>query len=181
MVGEIRDTETADLAIQAALTGHQVFSTVHTNSAAGSPPRLLDMGVEPFLLTSALNAVVGQRVVRKICPHCRAQYDAPLEVSENIKKILGNFLPQSQSNIMRLYKGQGCSFCSKTGYLGRVGIFEVLVISDLIAKLILEHASSAAIEERAVSEGMITMKQDGYMKVLEGVTTLEEVLRVAQD
>lgn len=181
MVGEIRDTETADLAIQAALTGHQVFSTIHTNSASGAPPRLLDMGVEPFLLTSALNAIVGQRVVRKICPHCRVQFDAPSEVVENIKQALGKFIPSSQTNIMKLSKGQGCSFCSKTGYLGRIGIFEVLVISDPLAKLILEHASAQAIEELATSSGMITMKQDGYLKVLEGITTLEEVLRVAQD
>ncbi|OGE64948.1 hypothetical protein A3I48_02205 [Candidatus Daviesbacteria bacterium RIFCSPLOWO2_02_FULL_36_7] len=179
MVGEVRDTETADLAIQAALTGHQVFSTVHTNSSAGAPPRLLDMGVEPFLLTSALNVVVGQRVVRKICPHCRIEFGAPPEVIENIKVVLGKFLPVSSS--FKLFKGKGCPLCGQTGYLGRIGIFEVLVILDKIAKLILEHASSGKIEEEAVSEGMITMKQDGYLKVLEGVTTMEEVLRVAQD
>lgn len=182
MVGEIRDTETADLAIQAALTGHQVFSTVHTNSAAGAPPRLLDMGVEPFLLTSALNAVVGQRVVRKICPHCKIEFNAPVEVCENIKQVLGNILPNSvTATNMKVYKGQGCSFCGNTGYLGRIGIYEVLVMTETISKLILERASSGAIEKAAIAEGMITMKQDGYMKVLEGVTTLEEVLRVAQD
>lgn len=181
MVGEIRDTETADLAIQAALTGHQVFSTIHTNSAAGAPPRLLDMGVEPFLLTSALNAVVGQRVVRKICPHCRVEYNAAPEVIASVKQNLGKFIPGNQVAVMKLYKGQGCSNCGNTGYLGRIGIYEVLVISDAVAKLILEHASSNAIEELAVSTGMITMKQDGYLKVLEGITTLEEVLRVAQD
>lgn len=179
MVGEIRDSETADLAIQAALTGHQVFSTVHTNSSAGAPPRLLDMGVEPFLLTSALNCVVGQRVVRKICPHCRIEFGAPPEVIENIKVVLGKFLPVSSS--FKLFKGKGCLLCGQTGYLGRIGIFEVLVILDKIAKLILEHASAGKIEEEAVSEGMITMKQDGYLKVLEGITTMEEVLRVAQD
>ncbi len=178
MVGEIRDSETADLAIQAALTGHQVFSTVHTNSAAGAPPRLLDMGVEPFLLTSALNVVVGQRVVRKICSSCKIELGVPPEVVENIKLVLGKFLPASS---LKLFKGKGCQKCAETGYLGRVGIFEVLVISEKIAKLILEHASSGKIEEEAVSEGMITMKQDGYLKVLEGVTTMEEVLRVAQD
>lgn len=181
MVGEIRDTETAELAIQAALTGHQVFSTVHTNSAAGAPPRLLDMGVEPFLLTSALNAVVGQRVVRKICQRCKIEFNAPPEVTANIRKVLGNFIPQSLAANMKLYKGQGCSFCGKTGYLGRVGIFEVLVITEQIVKLILEHASAGAIEEAAVAQGMIKMKQDGYLKVLEGITTMEEVLRVAQD
>lgn len=181
MVGEIRDTETADLAIQAALTGHQVFSTLHTNTSTGSPPRLLDMGVEPFLLTSALNAVVGQRVVRKICPKCKVEFSAPAEVLESIKSVLGKILPSSVTNGIKLYKGQGCSFCGHTGYLGRIGIFEVLVISEKIAKLILDHASAQSIEQVAVDSGMVTMKQDGYMKVLEGVTTLEEVLRVAQD
>ena len=181
MVGEVRDTETADLAIQAALTGHQVFSTVHTNSAAGAPPRLLDMGVEPFLLTSALNAVVGQRVVRKICPNCKVEFRAPAEVIENIKSVLGKFLPVSAYASLRLFKGKGCSYCANTGYLGRIGIFEVFPISEQIAKLILEHASSGAIEQLAITSGMVTMKQDGYLKVLEGITTMEEVLRVAQD
>ncbi len=183
MVGEIRDTETADLAIQAALTGHQVFSTVHTNSSAGAPPRLLDMGVEPFLLTSALNAIVGQRVVRKICPHCKMRFNAPPEVVESIKNVLGKLLPVSlsQTPVFSLYKGQGCNYCSRTGYLGRVGIYEVLVVSEAVSKLILEHTSSSSIEEAAVAAGMVTMKQDGYLKVVEGTTTLEEVLRVAQD
>ncbi|MBU0999770.1 GspE/PulE family protein, partial [Patescibacteria group bacterium] len=181
MVGEIRDTETADLAIQAALTGHQVFSTVHTNSASGALPRLLDMGVEPFLLTSAVNAILGQRVVRKIDPHCRVEFNAPPEVIDNVKQVLGKFIPKSQSENMKLYKGKGCNFCGNTGYLGRIGIFEVLVLTDKISKLVLEHTSSGVIEETAIGEGMITMKQDGYMKALEGITTMEEVLRVAQD
>lgn len=184
MVGEIRDNETAELAIQAALTGHQVFSTVHTNSASGAPPRLLDMGVEPFLLTSALNAVLGQRVVRKICSRCRVEFSAAPEVEENIKSVLGNLMPISVKNSpasLKLYKGKGCNFCVSTGYLGRIGIFEVLVISESIAKLILEHSSSSSIEQEAVKLGMVTLKQDGYLKVLEGITTMEEVLRVAQD
>ena len=181
MVGEIRDTETADLAIQAALTGHQVFSTVHTNSSAGAPPRLLDMGVEPFLLTSALNAVVGQRVVRKICPHCKIEFSASPEVIENIKSVLGKFLPVSADTSLKLFKGKGCSYCANTGYLGRIGIYEVLSVSEQIAKLILEHASSGTIEQAATASGMITMKQDGYLKVLEGIATMEEILRVAQD
>lgn len=180
MVGEIRDTETADLAIQAALTGHQVFSTIHTNSAAGALPRLLDMGVEPFLLTSSLNAVVGQRVVRKICPSCKVEFNASPDVISSIQHILGNFIPASLTSI-KLYKGQGCASCGNTGYLGRLGIFEVLVINDQMSKLILQHASSGDIEKAAVASGMITIKQDGYLKVLEGLTTLEEVLRVAQD
>lgn len=179
MVGEVRDTETAELAIQAALTGHQVFSTLHTNTATGSPPRLLDMGVEPFLLTSALNAVLGQRVVRKICPQCRVEFNPPPEVIENIKSVLGKLIPVNSG--FALFKGRGCKFCGDTGYLGRIGIFEVLVITEAIGKLILEHASSGAIEEVAVAGGMFTMKQDGYLKVLEGKTTMEEILRVAQD
>lgn len=181
MVGEVRDAETADLAIQAALTGHQVFSTVHTNSASGAPPRLLDMGVEPFLLTSSLNAVVGQRVVRKICPKCKVEFSATSEVLEGIKSVLGSIMPQSAKMGVKLYKGQGCDFCARTGYLGRVGIFEVLITNESISKLILEHASSGSIESQAKANGMITMKQDGFLKVLEGITTLEEVLRVAQD
>ncbi len=180
MVGEVRDTETAELAIQAALTGHQVFSTVHTNSASGAPPRLIDMGVEPFLLTSALNCTVGQRVVRKICSFCKVEFNVPTELIENMKQVLGKFVPSSKG-VLKLYKGKGCKSCGATGYLGRIGIYEVLVITDQIAKLILENASSNKIEEAAIVAGMITMKQDGYLKALEGVTTLEEVLRVAQD
>lgn len=180
MVGEIRDSETAELAIQAALTGHQVFSTVHTNSASGAAPRLLDMGVESFLLSSALNCVIGQRVVRKICDSCKISFDPPQEVKENIRLILSKFIPPQKQDL-KLYKGRGCNECNNTGYVGRIGIFEVMVVSESIVKLILERATLQRIEETSMNEGMITMKQDGYMKVLEGITTLEEVLRVAQD
>ncbi|MBI4036295.1 Flp pilus assembly complex ATPase component TadA [Candidatus Daviesbacteria bacterium] len=179
MVGEVRDTETAELAIQAALTGHEVFSTIHTNSAAGAAPRLLDMGVEPFLLTSAINAVLGQRVVRKICPYCRVEFNAPPEVIENIQSVVGKLLPVGKA--FKLFKGQGCAKCNNVGYLGRIGIFEVMVVSGKLASMILQHTSSANLEQEAVAEGMITLKQDGYLKVLEGITTMEEVLRVAQD
>ena len=178
LVGEVRDAETAELAIQAALTGHQVFSTLHTNSAAGSLPRLLDMGMEPFLLASAVNAVQGQRILRRLCNHCRYTYAPPPEVTENIRSVLGNLLPTKP---MQLYKGKGCNECGGLGYLGRVGIYEVLIVSDKIMHLTLERSSASAIEKQAVLEGMMTMKQDGYLKVLEGVTTLEDVLRVAQD
>lgn len=180
MVGEVRDVETAELAIQAALTGHQVFSTVHTNSSAGALPRLLDMGAQAFLLASAVNAVLGQRVVRKICQACRVEITPPPEVLENIKEVLGKLLP-NQGEQLKLYKGGGCSKCGQTGYLGRTGIFEVLIVTEMISRLTLERSTTQKIEERAVEEGMITMKQDGYLKVLEGVTTMEEVLRVAQD
>ncbi|MBI2593434.1 type II/IV secretion system protein [Candidatus Daviesbacteria bacterium] len=179
LVGEVRDAETAELAIQAALTGHQVFSTLHTNSAAGSLPRLLDMGMEPFLLASSVNAVQGQRILRKLCQNCRYTYSPPQEVEANITQVLGNLTPAGRP--IQLYKAKGCSECGGLGFSGRIGIFEVLVVSDKIMRLTLERASATDIEKQAVSEGMMTLKQDGYLKVLEGVTTMEEVLRVAQD
>lgn len=178
MVGEIRDTETTDLAIQAALTGHQVFSTLHTNTASSSLPRLLDMGAEPFLLASSVNSILGQRVVRKICLNCKTALSPPPEVVDSIKAVLGALSPSAP---MQLYKGQGCVQCNNVGYLGRTGIFEVLVVSEKIARQILERASAQGIENTAIGEGMMTLKQDGYLKALEGITTLEEVLRVAQD
>lgn len=180
LVGEIRDSETTDLAIQAALTGHLVFSTLHTSSAAGALPRLLDLGAESFLLASTMNAMVGQRIGRKICSHCKEAYVPPASIISEIKEILGNLFPKAEAEV-KLYKGKGCSECGDSGYLGRVGIFEVLPVSEKIAHLVLEHPDSATIEKQAVSEGMITMKQDGYLKVLQGVTTVEEILRVAQE
>lgn len=185
LVGEIRDQETTDLAIQAALTGHLVFSTLHTNNAAGAVPRLLDLGAEAFLVASALNAVVGQRIARRVCPACREEYEPEAAVAEDIRKVLGNLLPADKKLV--LYRGKGsvngqpCQSCGGSGYLGRVGIFEVFPVTESISKLILGHAPMVEIEKTAVTEGMITMKQDGYMKATEGVTTLEEVLRVAQD
>ncbi len=179
LVGEIRDQETADLAVQAALTGHLVFSTLHTNNAAGAIPRLMDMKAEPYLVVSSLNGVVGQRICRKLCQYCKVAISPPAEVVEDIKKVLGSlYKPNSD---MKIYRSQGCSKCNKTGYLGRVGIFEVLPVSGKIAHLILQRASSQDIEKQAIEEGMITMKQDGYLKVVEGITSIEEVLRVAQD
>ncbi|RJP46330.1 MAG: type II/IV secretion system protein [Armatimonadetes bacterium] len=179
LVGEIRDTETAELAIQAALTGHEVFSTLHTNTASGALPRLLDMGMEQFLLASSMNAVVGQRILRKICPSCRVSFTPPPEVIENIRRVLGNLLPSNKQIV--LYKGKGCPECGNVGYQGRIGIYEVLVVSPKIMKLILERGTASQIEEVAVTEGMITLKQDGYLKAVEGITSLEEVLRVAED
>ncbi len=185
LVGEIRDTETTDLAIQAALTGHLVFSTLHTNNAAGAVPRLLDLGAEPFLVASALNAVVGQRISRRVCPTCRQEYDPDEAIATDIRSVLGALYPADRP--IKLYRGTGstdgvpCQSCGGSGYLGRMGIFEVFPISDAISKLILQRAPMSEIEHQAKSEGMITMKQDGYLKAVEGVTTLEEVLRVAQD
>jgi len=186
MVGEVRDEETAELAIQAALTGHLVFSTLHTNSAAGALPRLLDMKAEPYLLASTITAIVGQRVARKICPHCKKSYIPTPEVVEEVRVVLGKLLAPlrqgsaEQAPIM-FFKGEGCNECVNTGYLGRVGIFEVLPVSEKIGRLILEHAPASEIEKQAVEEGMITMKQDGYLKVVDGLTSLDEVLRVAQE
>ena len=184
MVGEIRDKETAELAIQASLTGHLVFSTLHTNSAAGALPRLLDMEMEPFLLASSMTCVVGQRVVRRICEHCKESYSPPPEVEADMKKVLGklydSFLASKKLDKLVLYRGKKCSECNETGYSGRVGIFEVLPVTEKIGKLILERAPSSKIEAEAVAAGMIIMKQDGYIKTLEGTTTLEEVLRVAE-
>jgi type IV pilus assembly protein PilB len=179
LVGEIRDQETADLAVQASLTGHLVFSTVHTNDASGALPRLLDMGAEPYLLASSITAIVAQRVVRKIHDDCKVDFVPDPKIIEETKSILGPlWKPQQQ---VKFYKGQGDADCGNSGYYGRVAIFEVLPVSEKISRLILENASSGDIDKVAREEGMISMKQDGYMKVLEGVTTIEEVLRVAQE
>ncbi|HMS23021.1 MAG TPA: GspE/PulE family protein [Candidatus Levybacteria bacterium] len=178
LVGEIRDKETTDLAIQAALTGHLVFSTLHTSNASGALPRLIDMGAETFLLASTMTAIVGQRIARKICPDCKISYVPTPEVVLEIKHVLGTLMPQGE---IHLYKGNGCESCGQSGYLGRVGIYEVLTVTNQIAKMILERSDANSIEQEAKKEGMITIKEDGYLKALEGTTTIEEVLRVAQD
>lgn len=180
LVGEIRDQETTDLAIQAALTGHLVFSTLHTSDASGALPRLIDLGAESFLLSSTMNAIVGQRIVRVICPHCKEAYVPAKQILDEMKAVLGNLFPAANTDI-KLYKGKGCEQCADLGYMGRIGIFEVLPVSSKIASLVLQQQDSQAIEKEAISEGMITMMQDGYLKVLAGVTTPEEVLRVAQE
>ena len=186
MVGEIRDSETADLAINAALTGHLVFSTLHTNDASGVPPRLLDMGAEPFLLVSSLNCVVGQRVLRRVCKDCVSEMEIPLDKLEELKKTLGPIYDMIEERFkkegkkMMLPKIVGCEKCNNTGYLGRVAIYEVMPISEKISKLIVSKAAAYDIQKLAMEEGMLTMKQDGYVKVLEGVTSMDEVIRVAQ-
>ncbi len=179
LVGEVRDGETTDLAIQAALTGHLVFSTLHTSDAAGALPRLMDLGAETFLLSSTVNAIVAQRIVRKICQTCKTSFSPPQQLLEEIKLVLGSFFPKDKEII--LYKGQGCEKCARLGYLGRIGIFEVMNVDDKITRLILDNAGSSEIQKLAVQNGMITMKQDGYLKALRGETTIEEVLRVAQE
>ena len=204
MVGEIRDGETANLAVQAALTGHLVLATLHTNSSSGAVPRLLDMGIESFLLSSTMNAVLAQRLVRKICPFCKEKYEAPDTVVKNIKTILGGYFneglisinkavpmpdksdekaeaeaaeefekkltelelrrddkPSEKLDKVNLFRGKGCDKCNNTGYKGRVGIYEVLDVTDKIASLITKRATSAEIEAVGCENGMITLIQDG--------------------
>lgn len=186
MVGEIRDTETAELAINAALTGHLVFSTLHTNDASGAPPRLLDMGVEPFLLVSSLTCVVAQRVVRRVCKECTEYVPINKEQEDGFRKVLGPIYDavvdkwKKDDKEITMPQVVGCDKCNNSGYLGRVGIFEVMPISEKISKMIVEKTSASRIQAQAEDEGMLTMKQDGFVKVLEGVTTIEEVLRVAE-
>ncbi len=180
LVGEIRDRETTDLAIQAALTGHLVFSTLHTSNAAGALPRLLDLGAEAFLIASTLNAIVGQRIVRQICSTCKVAYEPPAQLIQEIKATLGVLFPADSTQI-KFYKGKGCAECGDSGYLGRIGIFEVLPVTEKMSQLLLKHSSIDEIERQAVQDGMVTMKQDGFLKVLKGNTTIEEVLRVAQE
>lgn len=179
MVGEIRDQETTELTIRAALTGHLVFSTLHTNNAAGALPRLMDMGAEPFLLASSMLCVVGQRVARRICEKCKEEYQPPPEVISDMKAVLGSLFPKKSQIV--LYRGKKCDACNQSGYSGRTGIYEVLPFNEKIAKLILERASASKIEAQAKEEGMISMKQDGYLKVLEGISSIEEILRVAEE
>jgi general secretion pathway protein E len=175
MVGEIRDLETAEIAIQASLTGHLVFSTLHTNDAAGSVIRLIDMGVEPFLVASSVTSILAQRLVRGICPHCREQYQPlPEEVEE--AGIQAADIPKEG-----IWRGTGCSMCMDTGYLGRTGIYELLIVSDGIKASILKNPDSGTVKKVALAEGMRTLRQDGALKVLEGITTIEEVLRVTRE
>jgi type IV pilus assembly protein PilB len=185
MIGEIRDGETAELAVQAALTGHLVLATLHTNSAATAMPRLIDMGVEPFLLASTINIAAAQRLVRKVCDNCKKPYNATPEEIKKISDILSsikgfnlqNLIAKNNGNLI-LYKGQGCDACSNTGYKGRIGIFEVLPITENIRSMIISHEAAQTIEKAGLDEGMTTMQQDGFLKVLEGITTIEEILRV---
>lgn len=186
MVGEIRDSETAELAIQASLTGHLVFSTLHTSSAAGALPRLMDMGAEPFLLASSMTCVMAQRVLRKIHPDYKEEYVPEKAVVDDIKQVLGDkYLPWCKKNNkdpekITLWRTRKDRPENEPEYKGRIAIFEVMKISEEIAKLILERKPASDMEKVALREGMLFMKQDGYIKALSGVTTIEEVLRVAQ-
>ncbi|MFH1840965.1 MAG: ATPase, T2SS/T4P/T4SS family [Candidatus Shapirobacteria bacterium] len=179
MVGEIRDKETAELAVQAALTGHLVFSTVHTNNASQAIPRMIDLGVEPFLLASSLTCLLAQRICRRVCPECQEKFTPLPEVAEDVCRVLGKLLPDKKE--IKLTRGKKCAACNNTGYLARIGIYEVLPVTEKLSRLLLERAAALDIEKQALLEGMITMKQDGYLKALDGLTTIEEVLRVAEE
>ena len=187
MVGEIRDSETAELAIHAALTGHLVFSTLHTNDAVGSIPRLIDMGVEPFLLSSSLRVVAAQRLVRKICENCREAVEMPESVSSNIKQELVG-IPEEElkkygvdlSKKFKFYRGKGCEECSNFGFKGRIAVYEVIEVSEIIQGMMIKKGNEAEIENQAKKEGMITMRQDGILKVLKGITTISEIERVTK-
>lgn len=198
MVGEMRDAETANLGVQAALTGHLVFSTLHTNSAAGVLPRLLDMDIEPFLIASTVNTIIGQRLVRRVGPKREAYWSSPVE-TQNINATVGHLLPKTKADVARIsadlgYKdlplaGQNAYTLVKghdtpatpRGYKGRAGLYEVMDVSEAIQDLITKRATSAEIQRQASKEGMITMREDGYLKALQGITTLEEVNRVTSD
>jgi len=171
MVGEIRDRETAEIAVQAALTGHLVLSTLHTNDAAGAITRLVDMGVEPFLISSSVIAVLAQRLARAICARCKVAYAPPPDA-------LGRLGADRIDADVVFYRGQGCEYCRGTGYRGRIGIFELMPLSDAIRELVVKRASAAEIKAQALREGMRTLRDDGLEKVLTGVSTIDEILRV---
>lgn len=175
MVGEIRDTETAEIAIQSALTGHLVLTTLHTNDAPGAITRLTDMGVEPFLITSTIRAVLAQRLVRKICAKCKKEHNPP----EHQIKEFGIAFEKMKKMIF--YKGEGCSECNGSGYKGRTGLYELFIVNDNIQELVIKHATPARIREAACASGMMTLREDGLKKVAEGVTTIEEVIRETKE
>jgi len=172
MVGEIRDVETAEIAIRAALTGHLVLSTMHTNTAAGAVTRLLEMKIEPFLISSAVNAVIAQRLVRKLCPFCKKEYTPTDEIISSVGKMIS--LPDN----LTFSKAAGCEQCSQTGFMGRVGVFELLEIKENIRNMVLKSASEEDILRTAITKGMRTLRTSGFEKVFKKITTLEEVLRI---
>jgi len=177
MVGEVRDRETAGLAVNTALTGHLLFSTLHTTDASTSLPRLLDMGVEPYLVASTVNLIIGQRLARKICPKCGEKH----KLTDAEKKSLAEALPKFKENDVTFMRGKGCDHCSGTGYHGRVGINEVMEIDDDIREAFLRRASSSELRKLAVKKGMTPMLVDGLNKASTGITTVEEILRVIHE
>ena len=174
MVGEIRDLETAEIAIRAALTGHLVFSTLHTNDAPSAFTRLIDMGIEPFLVASSVEAVLAQRLVRTICPHCKVEQ----KVERTFLRKVG--FPEADIETAKFWRGAGCELCRQLGYQGRMGIYELLILNEAIRPLVMNRAPASTIAQRAMEEGMRTLRTDGWNKVKGGLTTIEEVLRVTQ-
>ena len=177
MVGEIRDLETAEIAIRAALTGHLVFSTLHTNDAPSAITRLIDMGVEDYLIASSLLGVLAQRLVRVSCPYCKTEVHPVPEMLTEIGFKRGD--PTGGPD--RFYEGRGCGYCSNTGFTGRVGIYELMPIDDSLRKLIVAKADSNQIRKTAIENGMRSLQDDGWLKVRQGTTSLAEVLRVTQE
>jgi general secretion pathway protein E/type IV pilus assembly protein PilB len=172
MIGEIRDFETAEIAVNASLTGHLVFSTLHTNDAPSAITRLLDIGVKPFLVASSVRAIIAQRLIRKICEKCKEEYKA----QDAELRLLGPAAPQLLHSA--LFKGKGCADCQYTGYRGRMGIFEIFVVNDDVRNMIFQQISASELRIKARELGMRTLREDGLRKVMAGVTTLQEVLRV---
>jgi type II secretory ATPase GspE/PulE/Tfp pilus assembly ATPase PilB-like protein len=197
MVGEIRDGETMQIAVEAAMTGHLVLSTLHTNSAAGTLPRLLDMGAEAFLVASTVNVVIGQRLVRKLCNECKTAYtfnekevktlgetfdmDAILSMLKKTSEIGEAVNAKSTWKNINFYRAKGCEQCNNEGYHGRLGIYEVLEMDESIGKLVTSNASSDEIERKARENGMRTMGEDGFIKAAQGITSIEEVMRVTKE
>lgn len=185
MVGEIRDLPTAEVAIQAALTGHLLLSTIHTNSAAGAIPRFLSMGVKPFLLAPALNAIIGQRLIRKLCEKCKVVTPLDAEQTTRITKIMADLSPKANITFSlenaKFSTAPGCKECKMLGYKGRIGIYEIFTMTPAIEKLILgAQMSEYDIQKQAVEDGMVTMAQDGILKAAEGLSSVAEVFRVAE-
>jgi len=180
MIGEIRDLETAQIAVQASLTGHLVLATLHTNDAPGAVTRLIDMGIEPYLLASCLNGVLAQRLVRRLCPECRAPYEPDAAERAVFKSPSLRPSPKADAVPERLYKAVGCGACNFSGYRGRTGIYELFVTDDETRHLIHDTAPEAQLRERAVASGMLRLRDDGLRWVREGATSLDEVLRVTR-
>jgi type IV pilus assembly protein PilB len=186
MVGEIRDEETASMVIHATLTGHIVLSSLHTSNARGVIPRLIDMGVKPYLIPPTLRVAIAQRLIRRLCDNCKKAIKPSKEVREMLQKEIDGMPPKLRETVvlpkdLQIFTPQGCSKCNNTGFTGRIALFEVLSMTDQLADIILKEISEARIEEEAIRQGMVTMEQDGILKVLSGLTTLEEILRVAEE
>jgi type II secretory ATPase GspE/PulE/Tfp pilus assembly ATPase PilB-like protein len=182
-VGEIRDAETAGIAVNAALTGHLVLSTLHTNDAAGALPRLIDMHIEPFLAASTVIVIIAQRLVRKICDHCRISYNITedeLAKQLSVEVVNKHLIPVGPKKEVRVYKGKGCKRCHFSGYSGRIGLFEVLELNKDVRQLVIEKKDSDAILSAAIQNGMTSMLDDGIEKISKGLTTIEEVIRVTK-